>query len=280
MLRMRPCWSKAPGKAGCEKVTGEGEGRARTGKPRVHALEQLSGSHRIVLAVLELTNEHEDVGSCHRGALRGGRLADDDATAELPKLSIALPINFSRGRSPTQDPPCNFAGGRLLSNRMAAIATPRAGRVGRGACPAHIALPAVHEHPPLSAPRSAPLDSTPAHNPPPGTHEDAFSTPTAGPLAEGVEPCMQLMPFFCETPAVPTTLEFRSATKLKEKRRQRQLARSPYAKPTRQGKGGGEASVGARRRLLEEEQQRLLGLPRGQYSRHRLSLVGKALEIL
>lgn len=163
---------------------------------------------------------------------------------------------------------------------MAAIATPRAGRVGRGACPAHIALPAVHEHPPLSAPRSAPLDSTPAHNPPPGTHEDAFSTPTAGPLAEGVEPCMQLMPFFCETPAVPTTLEFRSATKLKEKRRQRQLARSPYAKPTRQGKGGGEASVGARRRLLEEEQQRLLGLPRGQYSRHRLSLVGKALEIL
>ena len=163
---------------------------------------------------------------------------------------------------------------------MAAIATPRAGRVGRGACPAHIALPAVHEHPPLSAPRSAPLDSTPAHNPPPGTHEDAFSTPTAGPLAEGVEPCMQLMPFFCETPAVPTTLEFRSATKLKEKRRQRQLARSPYAKPTRQGKGGGEGSVGARRRLLEEEQQRLLGLPRGQYSRHRLSLVGKALEIL
>ena len=99
---MRPCWSKAPGKAGCEKVTGEGEGRARTGKPRVHALEQLSGSHRIVLAVLELTNEHEDVGSCHRGALRGGRLADDDATAELPKLSIALPINFSRGR---QHPP-------------------------------------------------------------------------------------------------------------------------------------------------------------------------------
>ena len=67
----------------------QGAARARTGKPRVHALEQLSGSHRIVLAVLELTNEHEDVRSCHRGALRGGRLADDDATAELPKLSIA-----------------------------------------------------------------------------------------------------------------------------------------------------------------------------------------------
>ena len=186
-----------------------------------------------------------------------------------PNCQLPLPRNTSLELS--------FPSGRFLSNCMAAIATPRA---GRGACPAHIALPAVHEHPPLSAPRSAPLDSTPAHNPPPGTHEDAFSTPTAGPLAEGVEPCMQLMPFFCETPAVPTTLEFRSATKLKEKRRQRQLARSPYAKPTRQGKGGGEASVGARRRLLEEEQQRLLGLPRGQYSRHRLSLVGKALEIL
>jgi hypothetical protein len=39
-------------------------------------------------------------------------------------------------------------------------------------------------------------------------------------------------------------------------------------------------SVGARRKLLEEEQQRLLELPCGKYSQHRLAMVGKALEIL
>ena len=32
MLRMRPCSSKASGKAGCEKVTGEGEGEGEYGK--------------------------------------------------------------------------------------------------------------------------------------------------------------------------------------------------------------------------------------------------------
>lgn len=110
--------------------------------------------------------------------------------------------------------------------------------------------------------------------------EEQLSTPDTSPQAEP----SQLMPLFCETPQ-PTTLEFRSAVKLKEKRKQRQLARSPYA-----GRPGGRklgtlacgvgASVGVRRKLLEEEQQRLMQLPKGRYSRHRLSLVGKALEIL
>lgn len=159
---------------------------------------------------------------------------------------------------------------------------------------------------------------------------DSFRTPLSGPGSAQHDP------------PPPEKLEFRSATKIKEKRKSRQLSRTPYARPKLVGDceaGGASASVGARRKLLEDEKQRLLGLPRGevcgrrtgvprrpglcsarlstrarsapgacaccpraltavlpltrarmcalsrslrarQYSRHRLSIVGKALELL
>ena len=109
------------------------------------------------------------------------------------------------------------------------------------------------------------LISSPAH--PPGD-ADLVMTPISGPQASSeAEHCLALAPLLCETPE-PHVLEFRSATKLKERRKQRQLARSPYARP-REGTGGGSGSgnTGARRKLLEEEQQRLLTLPRGEVSR-------------
>jgi hypothetical protein len=84
---------------------------------------------------------------------------------------------------------------------------------------------------------------------------DSFRTPLSGPgSAQHDAP-------------EPEKLEFRSATKIKEKRKIRQLSRTPYARPKLVGDceaGGASASVGARRKLLEDEKQRLLGLPRGE----------------
>ena len=84
------------------------------------------------------------------------------------------------------------------------------------------------------------------------TCPDPYRTPSGGPQAD---PCLALAPFLFE--------EGRPLQRLKEKRKQRQLARSPYARrPVVLTTSG--ASAGARRKLLEEEQQRLLGLPRGE----------------
>jgi len=97
------------------------------------------------------------------------------------------------------------------------------------------------------------MDSSPAHQ---RSICPEFTTPVGGPQGDP-----------CETPE-PHTLEFRSAVKLKEKRKQRQLARSPYSRRAtsvlHRAAGGGVVSVGVRRKLLEEEHQRLMGLPRGQ----------------
>ena len=52
-------------------------------------------------------------------------------------------------------------------------------------------------------------------------------TPTTGPQED---PCLTLAPFLCDTPE-PQMLEFRSAIKLKEQRKQRLWAQKPYARP-------------------------------------------------
>ena len=103
--------------------------------------------------------------------------------------------------------------------------------------------------------------------------DESFSTPLACPA-----------PAPHEAPE-PHMLEFRSATKLKERRRQRQIARSPYAR-TRPAVGRETASgvvvasAGARRKLLEDEKQRLLGLPRGEVWRWaRLAVRGVSLAL-
>jgi len=67
---------------------------------------------------------------------------------------------------------------------------------------------------------------------------------------------MALAPFFYDAGRP-------GSQRLKEKRKQRQLARSPYARRPSVGSGT-RPSAGVRRKLLEEEQQRLLGLPRGE----------------
>ena len=101
------------------------------------------------------------------------------------------------------------------------------------------------------------VDCAAAHQPCAADDAESFRTPLACPA-----------PAPHEAPE-PQTLEFRSATKLKERRRQRQIARSPYAR-TRPAVGRETASgvvvasAGARRKLLEDEKQRLLGLPRGE----------------
>lgn len=85
---------------------------------------------------------------------------------------------------------------------------------------------------------------------------DSFRTPISGPVSSAQHDAPE-----------PEKLEFRSATKIKEKRKNRQLSRTPYARPKLVGDceaGGASASVGARRKLLEDEKQRLLGLPRGE----------------
>jgi hypothetical protein len=148
------------------------------------------------------------------------------------------------------------------------------GHAGSTTSPAHPSAATIRS--PSAAEGAAPeltLKHTPTHT----AAADCLMMTPGGPH----DPCLALAPFLCETPE-PHALEFRSATKLKEKRKQRHLERSPYARrpALKMGVGRASASVGVRRKLLEEEQQRLLGLPRGQYSQHRLSIVGKALEIL
>lgn len=101
--------------------------------------------------------------------------------------------------------------------------------------------------------------SSPAQ--PPGANH-CFLTPAGGPQGD---PLGMVEPFLFDTPQ-PHTLEFRSAVKLKEKRKQRQLACSPYARRASSllNRAGGATSVPARRKVLLEEEQRLKGLPLGQ----------------
>ena len=81
---------------------------------------------------------------------------------------------------------------------------------------------------------------------------DSLRTPVGGPQPD---PCLALAPFLHDAGRP-------GSQRLKEKRKQRQLARSPYAR--RPVGAGTRPSAGVRRKLLEEEQQRLLGLPRGE----------------